>query len=220
MLTTLFLALATLTAPAPPPQAPAATQPRPERPAPPTTGWENVFNGKDLAGWVKVGDEKWEVIDGTIHGQGITKGYGYLRTEKKYTDFQMTLRFKCEADGNSGVFFHVDFKPGTADVSQGLQFEIDQTLGHHTAGIYGDSRNWIVWPSPEHETVVRTNDWNEMSVTVIGNRYISYLNGVLMVDFTDPTPKSFDGFIALQLHSGGEGNMRFKDLYIRDLAKR
>lgn len=179
-----------------------------------------MFNGKDLTGWAKVGDEKWEVIDGTIHGQGITKGYGYLRTEKKYTDFQMTLRFKCEADGNSGVFFHVDFKPGTADVSQGLQFEIDQTLGHHTAGIYGDSRNWIVWPSPEHETVVRTNDWNEMSVTVIGNRYISYLNGVLMVDFTDPTPKSFDGFIALQLHSGGEGNMRFKDLFIRDLAKR
>jgi hypothetical protein len=220
MLTTLFLAFATLTAPVPPPQAPAAAQPRPERPAPPTTGWENVFNGKDLAGWVKVGDEKWEVVDGTIHGQGITKGYGYLRTEKKYTDFQMTLRFKCEADGNSGVFFHVDFKPGTADVSQGLQFEIDQTLGHHTAGIYGDGRNWIVWPAPEHETVTRTNDWNEMSVTVIGNRYISYLNGVLMVDFTDPAPKSFDGFIALQLHSGGEGNMRFKDILIRDLSKR
>jgi len=31
-----------------------------------------------------------------------------------------------------------------------------------------------------------------------------------MVDFTDPTPKSFDGYIALQLHSGGQGNMRFQ----------
>jgi hypothetical protein len=55
---------------------------------------------------------------------------------------------------------------------------------------------------------------------VEGNRYVSRLNGVPMVDFTDPTPKSFDGYISLQLHSGGLGNMRFKDIYIRDLTKR
>ena len=41
-----------------------------------------------------------------------------------------------------------------------------------------------------------------------------------MLDFTDPTPRSFDGYIALQLHSGGEGNMRFKDIYVRDLSVR
>ncbi len=200
-----------------PPQTPPAA---PERPKPPAHGWVSLFNGKDLTGWVPVGKEKWEVVDGVIHGQGITQEYGYLRTEQKYVDFQLTLRFKCEADGNSGLFFHVDFKPGTADVSQGLQFEIDRTLGHHNGGVYGDGRQWIVWPAPELETVVRPNDWNELHVSVIGNRYISRLNGIQMVDFTDPTPKSFDGYIALQLHSGGLGNMRFKDIYIRDLTKR
>lgn len=182
--------------------------------------WESLFNGKDLTGWVKVGNEKWVVEDGAIHGQGVTKEYGYLRTEKKYTDFEMSLRFKCEADGNSGVFFHVDFKPGTADVSQGLQFEIDRVLNHHSGGVYGDGRQWIVWPSPENETVLRPNDWNDYLLIVSGNRYISRLNGVVMVDFTDPTPKSFDGYIALQLHSGGLGNMRFKDLNIRDRSNR
>ena len=55
---------------------------------------------------------------------------------------------------------------------------------------------------------------------VVGNRYISWLNGMLMVDFTDPTPKSFDGYISLQLHSGGLGRMRFKDIYLRDLTRR
>ncbi|HOK47857.1 MAG TPA: DUF1080 domain-containing protein [Bryobacteraceae bacterium] len=45
------------------------------------------------------------------------------------------------------------------------------------------------------------------------------MNGVLMVDFTDPSPKSFDGYIALQLHSGGVGDMSFKDIYIRDLSR-
>jgi len=119
-----------------------------------------------------------------------------------------------------GVFFHTDFKPGTADVSQGLQFEVDCSINKHTGGIYGDGRQWIVWPAPENETVVRLGEWNEYLLKVEGNRYIARLNGVQMVDFTDPDPKSFDGAIALQLHAGGHGNMKFKDIYIRDLTKR
>jgi hypothetical protein len=43
---------------------------------------------------------------------------------------------------------------------------------------------------------------------------------VVVIDFTDPTPKSFDGTIALQLHSGGKGNMMFRDIYVRDLSRR
>lgn len=186
----------------------------------PQTPWVSLFNGKDLSGWVQIGHEKWTVENKTIHGQALTKDYGYLQTEKTYKDFELSLRFRCEANGNSGVFFHTNFKPGTADVSQGLQFEIDQTLNHHTAGIYGDDRAWIVWPAPENETVVRQDDWNDYLLKVVGNRYIARLNGVLMVDFTDPNPRSFDGYIALQLHSGGEGDMRFKDIFIRDLTQR
>jgi hypothetical protein len=186
----------------------------------PGEDWITLFNGKDLSGWEKVGNEKWTVEDGTIHGVGITKDYGYLQTTKTYKDFQLALRFKCEGDGNSGVFFHVAFKPGTADVTQGLQFEIDCKLMEHTGGIYGDGRGWVVWPAPENEIVVRKGEWNEYLLKVEGNRYISRLNGVPMIDFTDPKPLSFDGPIALQLHSGGHGDMRFRDIYIRDLTKR
>ncbi|HET9321968.1 MAG TPA: DUF1080 domain-containing protein [Bryobacteraceae bacterium] len=185
----------------------------------PNEQWVKLFNGQDLSGWVEVGHEKWLVQDGTIHGEAVTKDYGYLKTAKNYKDFELTLRFRCEGDGNSGVFFHTDFKPGTADVSQGLQFEIDQVVGH-TGGIYGDGRQWIVWPAPEFEGVIHRNDWNDYLLKVVANRYIARLNGVVIVDFTDPTPKSFDGSIALQLHSGGKGNMRFKDIYVRDLSER
>jgi len=186
----------------------------------PGEDWLSLFNGKDLSGWVNVGNEKWAVEDGVIHGQGMSKEYGYLRTEGKYKDFELFLRFKCIGRGNSGVFFHTEFQPGTSRVTQGLQFEIDKTIGRHSGGLYGDGRSWIVWPAPENETVIKPDDWNDYSMTVIGNRYISRLNGVPMVDFTDPKPKSFDGYIALQLHSGGEGDMMFKDIYIRDLTKR
>ncbi|MDX1983203.1 MAG: DUF1080 domain-containing protein [Bryobacteraceae bacterium] len=193
---------------------------RAQRPKLPGEDWVQLFNGKDLAGWTEVGKEKWTVEQGAIHGVAVTKAYGYLQTEKSYKDFHMFLRFKCEGDGNSVVFFHVGFKPGTPDVSQGLQFEVDCKIMQHTGGIYGDGRQWIVWPSPENELVVRHNEWNEYLLKVEGNRYVSRLNGVTMIDFTDPQPRSFDGPIALQLHSGGAGNMWFKDIWIRDLSKR
>jgi Domain of Unknown Function (DUF1080) len=186
----------------------------------PGEDWIALFNGKDLNGWVEVGKEKWEVADGVIHGRAVTKEYGYLQTAKPYKDFHLSMKFKCNGDGNSGVFFHVGFKPGTADVSQGLQFEIDCTLGRHTGGIYGDGRQWVVWPSPENEIVVRRDEWNEYLLRVEGNRYVARLNGVVMIDFTDPKPVSFDGPIALQLHSGGRGDMMFKEILIRDLSRR
>ena len=53
-----------------------------------------------------------------------------------------------------------------------------------------------------------------------GDRIRTRLNGVDMVDFTNPKPVYTDGVIALQLHAGGQGEMKFKDIWIRDLSKR
>jgi hypothetical protein len=188
----------------------------------PGNDWIQLFNGTDLTGWQKIGAESWTVEgDGLLHGRGLTKAYGYLATAKDYKDFQLSLRFKCVGDGNSGVFFHTGFKPNSVDTTQGMQFEIDCTMMHHTAGVYAeDGRGWVVWPSPENEGVVRKGEWNDYLVEVVGNRYRSRLNGVQMVDFTDPKPGAPDGKIALQLHAGGEGNMQFKDIWIRDLTVR
>ena len=181
--------------------------------------WTSLFNGRDLTGWTKVGNEKWVVEDGAIYGAGVTEEYGYLATEKTYRDFYLSLRFKCEAGGNSGVYLHTSFKPGTAHVVAGRQIEIDRNIGHHTGGLYGDDKGWIAWPAPELETVIKPHDWNDLLIKVEGRRYVTYLNGVQMIDFTYPSPGASEGVIALQLHSGGEGRMRFKDLWIRDLSQ-
>jgi hypothetical protein len=68
------------------------------------------------------------------------------------------------------------------------------------------------------ETVIKPNDWNDMLILVEGKRYVVILNGIEVLDFTYPSPKATEGVIALQLHSGGEGRMRFKDILIRDLS--
>jgi len=182
--------------------------------------WVALFNGKDLTGWKKIGEEKWVVENGAIYGEGVTEKYGYLITEKDYKDFELAIRFKCEADGNSGVYIRTRFTPGTVDVSEGYQVEIDRVLNHHTGGVYGDNRGWMAWPAPEYEMVIRPYDWNDMYIKVVANRTIVRLNGVQVLDFTNPASKSTDGSIALQLHSGGQGRMRFTDIYLRDLSVR
>ena len=196
---------------------------QPKAPRPPESGWVSLFNGQDLTGWKPVGNEKWTVEDGAIHGQGVTKEYGYLETTRSYESFHLSLRFKCEAAGNSGVFFHSRFKPNSVDII-GMQAEIDPVVGHHSGGLYGTlhdgTQGWLVWPAPENETVLRPYEWNEMLLRVEGNRVRVRLNGVDLIDFTNPRPAFTSGTIALQLHSGGLGNMRFKDILVRELGGR
>ena len=72
---------------------------------------EKLFNGKDLTGWTIHGTEKWYVENGElICESGLDKQYGYLSTNKNYKNFILTLEFKQEANGNSGVFFAHKFR--------------------------------------------------------------------------------------------------------------
>lgn len=64
-----------------------------------------LFNGEDITNWDKYGTELWYVKDGLlICESGPDKQYGYLATREYYDDFDLTVEFKQEADGNSGVF--------------------------------------------------------------------------------------------------------------------
>jgi hypothetical protein len=199
----------------------AAAQRAPE----PGVPWVSLFNGRDLSGWTTVGKERWVVDGGTILGESVSKGDGFLKTEKTYRDFDLSLRFKCESPINSGVFYHSDIVEDISKIKF-IQVEIDNRIGSHTGGLHGDrttptdGRGWIVWPAPENETVIRPYDWNEMLVQVHGNRIRTRLNGVEMIDFTYPDPRNTDGIIALQLHSGTVARIRFKDIWIRDLTVR
>ena len=73
-------------------------------------------------------------------------------------------------------------------------------------------------PSGEKEVAIRQHAWNDYFLEVRGNHFVSYLNGVQMVDFTDPKNEDETGSIALQLHAGGGADIRFKDIMIRDLT--
>jgi len=187
---------------------------------PPQSGWVSLFNGKDLTGWRNYGEEKWSAEQGTIVGESAANKYGYLTTENTYRDFHLRLKFKGEAAGNSGVFLHArmtGINPEHGPDIEGMQVEVDPTVGKHTGGLYeSGGRGWVVMPAAEGERALKPGEWNDLEVSVQGNHIVTQLNGVKVVDFTDPVPKFTDCVIGLQIHTGGGAKMRWKDIFIRE----
>lgn len=182
------------------------------------SGWsqtptKDLFNGENLDGWVKHGDEKWFVENGElICESGPKADYGYLSTKDFYKDFELTLEFKQEADGNSGVFIRSTFE-GTK--VSGWQVEVAPP-GLHTGGIYESyGRGWLIKPEPEKEKVLKEGEWNTMKIRVNGPNVITWLNGVEMVHLTDEKIGQGEGAIALQIHDGGGIRVKWRNIKIK-----
>lgn len=188
--------------------------------SPSGSGGTALFNGKDLSGWKKNGDEKWVVDNGTILCESTANKYGYLTTEKTYRNFVLSLKFKGEAEGNSGVFVHsriTGIDPEHGPDIEGMQVEVDPGKGKHTGGLYeSGGRGWVAMPTAEGENALKPGEWNELKVSVQGPQITTYLNGVRVVDYTDPAPKFADGVIGLQIHTGGGVKMRWKEIEIKE----
>lgn len=176
---------------------------------------QSLFNGKNLDGWTVHGTEKWYVENGElICESGPDKQYGYLSTNKKFKDFEFTVQFKQEADGNSGVFI----RSGIEGVKiSGWQVEV-APLNKHTGGIYESyGRGWLIQPKPEDEQWLKPDAWNELKILVKGDEVITWLNGHRMVNLKDEKIGQGEGFIALQIHDGGGIKVRWKNFKIKEL---
>ena len=78
-----------------------------------TPGFRDLFNGKDLTGWVNVNTDPdtWSVRDGMIVCKG--KPIGVMRSDREYENFILHIEWMhMEAGGNSGVFVWSDAIPG------------------------------------------------------------------------------------------------------------
>ncbi len=176
---------------------------------------EKLFNGKDLTGWNIYGTEKWYVQDGLLISEsGPDKGYGYLGTEESYDDFEITLEFKQEANGNSGVFIR-----STVDGTKvsGWQVEVAPP-GNDTGGIYESyGRGWLIKPDPEKDKGLKFGKWNKMKIVVKGDRVTTYLNGKMMVDYEDAKIGEGKGGVLLQIHDGGGIKVYWRKIVLKKL---
>ena len=176
---------------------------------------KSLFNGKDLTGWTINGTEKWYVEKGElICESGADKEYGYLSTTEKYKNFELSLQFKQEANGNSGVFI----RSGIEGVKiSGWQVEVAPPNAH-TGGIYESyGRGWLIQPKAEDEKWLKMGEWNTLKISMVNDEIRTWLNGHEMVYLKDEKIGAGTGFIALQIHSGGGIKVRWKKIVIKSM---
>ena len=174
-----------------------------------------LFNGKNLDGWKIHGTELWYVEDGLLVCEsGPDKEYGYLSTNQFYDDFELTLEFKQEANGNSGVFIR-----STVDGTKvsGWQVEVAPP-GSNTGGVYESyGRGWLIKPDEEKDKALKMGEWNNMRIRVKGDKIKSWLNGTQMISLKDKKIGQGKGSIALQIHDGGGIKVRWRNLVVTQL---
>lgn len=177
--------------------------------------FKRIFNEKDLSGWKVHGTEKWYVDQKNIVSEsGPDKQYGYLATEKSYKNFILTMQFKQESNGNSGVFIRSSLDG--VKIS-GWQVEVAPP-GLHTGGIYESyGRGWLIKPNSEDEKLLKADDWNSLKIEVINDKITTWLNGKKIVQLTDEKIGKATGVVALQIHSGGNIKVRWRNIKIKEL---
>lgn len=200
--------------------------------APPdTSGWRQLFNGRDLTGWKHVGPGSMSVENGLIRGHGGMGLLYWTRGKLGNCVIRVVYRMKDEND-NSGVFIRIPIKPleEWMPVFYGYEVQIDNhpELSHEndyhiTGTLYSLTKPLAKPGKPGPE-------WNTMEITLDGPRTIVTVNGVKVTDYTegDPVPpRKFDfepyhgrrpdsGYIGLQNHSDND-IVYFREVAVKDL---
>lgn len=129
--------------------------------------WIDLFNGKDLSGWIGVNDVKGEVVEGNLQ---VGKGMGWLRLEKQYKDFIFEFEWRAyEEDYDSGIYFRapLDGKPWP---DAGFQVN----LRYNALGALVLNRKTIV---PAETPKLAINKWHKIRMEVRGKKCKLIVNG-------------------------------------------
>lgn len=170
-------------------------------------GWHNLFNGKDLAGWKRLGGiADFSVEDGVIVGRTVMNSRNtFLVTEKEYADFILEADvFVEDEEGNAGLQTRSHFNPDAFDGQgrvYGRQCEIDPTPRRWTGGIYDEGRREWLYPmqlNARAQHAYRKGEYNHFRVECIGNEMRTWVNGVATAYVVDTIDAK--GFIGLQVH--------------------
>jgi sugar phosphate isomerase/epimerase len=193
-------------------------------------GFVSLFDGKTLDGWRRVnGSARYHVDGGSVVGVCDPKSRvnTFLRTEKVFRDFIFTAQVKFDVLGNSGIQFRSNQRDGNGRV-HGYQCEICQNLGRRwSGGIYDEARRgWLYKLNGEENARARQafnyDGWNTFVIKAQGRRLQTWVNGVPCADFVDMDDEHFtpEGFIALQVHSGKQGTIRWRDIGLKVLGQK
>lgn len=214
--------------------------------APDAEGFVSLFDGKSLEGWHGL-DGYWSVKDGAITGSETKQNskQTFLVCDKPFADFELHYQYKFNtSEGNSGVQFRskvIDEKTsrvggyqadndGQRNYDGSIYDEAGVAGGRGTLSNRGEHTVWDA-SNQRHSTQLRTSsqrlqqnikqgDWNDVVLVAQGDHITYTINGRLMTDLTDDSPKALkDGVLALQLHQGFTMEVQYKDIKIKVLQR-
>jgi len=175
-----------------------------------------LFDGKSLAFWI--GDPTlWSVEGGEIVGraQDGIEFNSFLLSELVLADFKLRLEVRLVGDrGNSGIQFRSQpLEP--RDAPDGRPFRPFEMKGCQAdvgpgwwGKLYEESARGLL-SDVSGEPFLKPDDWNLYEICCTGSRIRTTLNGHVTTDLDDP--KASDrGQLALQIHSGGPTEVRFR----------
>ncbi len=169
-----------------------------------------MFNGKDLSHWSS-SDDLWKVDQGEIVGQtsGIDHN-NWLISDLEVGDFRFTVDVLLVDNlGNSGIQFRSSATEG--EVSG---YQADVGAGWW-GKLYEEHGRGLLWDK-SGETHVAEGQWNTYEIVAVGSKISTSINGELCVELDDPKGAR-RGIIAFQLHSGGNTEVRFRNLRLEVL---
>jgi hypothetical protein len=184
-----------------------------------------LFDGKTFKGWVGDTNKTWRIEDGafvagSLQGDKVPQNE-FLRTTESYTNFVLRLKIKLLGKTgfvNGGV--QVRSKPATKPPNEMIGYQADAGEGWWGA-LYDETRRNKVLVRPDPQTVkkaVKKEDWNEYEIRCEGKQVRTSINGVSMIDYTEPDDSIEQfGQIGLQVHGGGVTEIYYKDITLEML---
>ncbi|GAA5117813.1 DUF1080 domain-containing protein [Luteolibacter yonseiensis] len=181
-----------------------------------------LFDGKTLAGWeIRKGEEKWwKVGDGMIVGGSLTEQVPFntfIASVKHYENFELSYRLrlvKGEGFMNSGM--QVRSQRSEKD-SEMIGYQVDAGAGYW-GDLYDESRRntALIKGTPG---AAKDWEWNQYRVRCEGPRIRTWINDVLVADYSEKDPRiPLSGRLGLQAHGGGRLLVQMKDISITELG--
>jgi hypothetical protein len=182
-----------------------------------------LFDGKTFDGWKKVGGgATYEIAGDTIVGKVGPGKNSFLRTEKTYGDFVLKVDVKLDVPTNSGIQFRSHQEPSDDGNGRvfGYQSEVDPLPRAWSGGLYEEGRRLWLYPldgHPDAQKAFKLDDWNRYTILACGPHLRTWVNGIPCADLIDAM--DLEGFIALQVHAGKAGQIRFRNPRLKDLGQ-
>ena len=186
----------------------------------------SLFDGKTFGGWEGDTNKTWRIEDGAFTGGSLAAKVPrneFLRTKRGFTNFVLRVKFKIigtPAGGfiNGGV--QVRSEPAKNPPNEMVGYQCDIGEGWWGA-LYDESRRNKVLIKPDPQAVamaIKKDDWNQYVIRCEGKRIRTSINGVDMIDYTEPDDSLPQfGLIGLQIHGGGPAVAFYKDITIEEL---